>query len=143
MYSSLQQGVMKYLVPGLFPGTVTIRGDEGNLRWYRVTDGQSCIFNVYVEQFPGCCGAVIVHDLAYINNLELAPIFEALEKASSAAGYTVVMYTTTPGQVSIIKALEQRKFKRSYAFMSKRTNNDITFWIKNLKEAEAEVTVAA
>lgn len=77
------------------------------------------------SQFPGCCGATILHELSGSTE-ELARHAPQTQSAQFA--------TTVPSQVIAIEALEAAKFIPLVTWENSNTHNEVTLWGRGVEK---------
>lgn len=114
--------------------------DRFEERAYPIT----CI-RIHLGQFPGCCGAAILHDLAFTGSFPIQSRDETTKNIlkltldiAFKSGYSQLYYTTVSNQLHIIEALKFFEFKELHSFSSQRTGNIITLWNKTIADANTD-----
>jgi hypothetical protein len=99
--------------------------------------------SAYASWMPGCCGLTVLHNFSIQYNYNPIPegvpddslyayFLDDMTKFARDAKFGCAIYTTTSGQSQLINALMAQGWKPAHTFKNKRTERNVTIWIKDL-----------
>lgn len=102
---------------------------------YLHSDGN---ISFYLQQLPGCCGVLVVYDLAFSFNLSTAMVDLVMREFWNEVYReddwgNLIIATTIASQKQFAEYLERGKFRTTTTSVNPRTNNLVTMWETVLK----------
>lgn len=135
-----------YRYGNLFQAKGKLKNLTDNERAYMDREGQNALFSFYAEQYPGCCGTLVVHDFGtqpeYVFRPQLRASIDAKrivplllpkwEEIAKLTGYTTLQYSTVKSQIVLEETIKARQFTPISTYRSQRTGAYITMWSKQV-----------